>query len=69
MQTRRFKFKLTTIIIFFVCLVVLVSLMITDFLISSTVSKNIRKHQEEKALMNASHKAVREVMDVLDKLG
>jgi CitB family two-component system sensor histidine kinase MalK len=29
--------------------VVLVSLMITDFLISSTVSKNIRKHQEEKA--------------------
>ncbi|WP_349655116.1 DcuS/MalK family sensor histidine kinase [Neobacillus sp. YX16] len=51
MQTRRFKFKLTTIIIFFVCLVVLVSLMITDFLISSTVSKNIRKHQEEKAMM------------------
>jgi malate dehydrogenase len=26
-------------------------------------------NQEEKALMNASHKAVREVMDVLDKLG
>jgi malate dehydrogenase len=26
-------------------------------------------NQDEKALMNASHKAVREVMDVLDKLG
>jgi two-component system, CitB family, sensor histidine kinase MalK len=51
MQTQRFTFKLNTIIIFFVCLVVLVSLMITDFLISSTVSKNIRKHQEEKAMM------------------
>ncbi|MDM5328943.1 DcuS/MalK family sensor histidine kinase [Neobacillus sp. CF12] len=49
MQTQRFKFKLSTIIIFFVCLVVLVSLMITDLLISSTVSENIRKHQEEKA--------------------
>ena len=48
-QTQRFKFKLSTIIIFFVCLVVLVSLMITDLLISSTVSENIRKHQEEKA--------------------
>lgn len=48
-QTQRFKFKLSTVIIFFVCLVVLVSLMITDLLISSTVSENIRKHQEEKA--------------------
>ncbi|MFP7298787.1 DcuS/MalK family sensor histidine kinase [Neobacillus niacini] len=42
---------MTTIIIFFVCLVVLVSLMITDLLISSTVSDNIRKHQDEKARM------------------
>jgi two-component system, CitB family, sensor histidine kinase MalK len=50
-QTQRFKFKLSTIIIFFVCLVVLVSLMITDVLISNTVSENIRKHQEEKARM------------------
>lgn len=51
MLTRRFKFKLSTIITFFVCLVVLISLMITDFLISNTVSENIRKHQEEKARM------------------
>ncbi|MEH7012125.1 DcuS/MalK family sensor histidine kinase [Neobacillus niacini] len=51
MQTQRFKFKLSTIITFFVCLVVLVSLMITDLLISNTVSENIRKHQEEKARM------------------
>jgi two-component system, CitB family, sensor histidine kinase MalK len=51
MQTQRFTFKLSTIIIFFVCLVVLVSLMITDLLISNTVSENIRKHQDEKARM------------------
>ncbi|MDQ1004649.1 CitB family two-component system sensor histidine kinase MalK [Neobacillus niacini] len=49
MQTQAFKVKLSTVIIFFVCIVVLVSLMITDLLISSTVSENIRKHQEEKA--------------------
>ncbi|KGM45748.1 DcuS/MalK family sensor histidine kinase [Neobacillus niacini] len=51
MHTQRFKFKLSTVIIFFVCLVVLVSLMITDLLISNTVSENIQKHQEEKARM------------------
>ncbi|NYE08668.1 CitB family two-component system sensor histidine kinase MalK [Bacillus niacini] len=51
MQTQAFRFKLSTVIIFFVCLVVLVSLMITDLLISNTVSENIRKHQEEKARM------------------
>lgn len=50
-QTQAFRFKLSTVIIFFVCLVVLVSLMITDLLISNTVSENIRKHQEEKARM------------------
>jgi two-component system, CitB family, sensor histidine kinase MalK len=48
-QNQRFRFKLSTIIIFFVCLVVLLSLMITDLLISHTVSENIRKNQEEKA--------------------
>lgn len=50
-QTQRFRFKLSTVIIFFVCLVVLISLMITDLLISNTVSENIRKHQEDKARM------------------
>jgi two-component system, CitB family, sensor histidine kinase MalK len=44
-----FRFKLSTMIIFFVCLVVLLSLMSTDLLISHTVSKNIRATQEEKA--------------------
>lgn len=45
----RQRFKLSTIIIFFVCLVVFVSLIMTDLLISSSVSKNIRDSQEEKA--------------------
>ncbi|MDR6121311.1 CitB family two-component system sensor histidine kinase MalK [Bacillus sp. SLBN-46] len=49
MQNHRFKFKLSTIIIFFVCIVVLLSLMITDLLISHSVNENIRKNQEEKA--------------------
>ncbi len=53
MQKQRFRFKLSTIIIFFVCLVVLISLMITDLLISNSVSENIRKSQEEKALIVA----------------
>jgi two-component system, CitB family, sensor histidine kinase MalK len=52
-QTQRFRFKLSTIIIFFVCLVVLASLMITDLLISNSVSENIRKNEEEKALIVA----------------
>lgn len=43
------KYKLSTIIIFFVCLVVLLSLLITDILISHTVSDTIRNNQEEKA--------------------
>ncbi len=43
------KFKLSTIIIFFVCLVVLLSLLFTDLLISHTVSETIRNNQEEKA--------------------
>jgi CitB family two-component system sensor histidine kinase MalK len=43
------KFKLSTIIIFFVCLVVLLSLLFTDLLISHTVSESIRNNQEEKA--------------------
>lgn len=45
----RFKFKLSTVIIFFVCLVVLASLIFTDYLISRDVSENIRANQEEKA--------------------
>ncbi len=43
------KFKLNTIIIFLVCLVVLSSLLFTDLLISHTVSETIRTNQEEKA--------------------
>lgn len=43
------KYKLSTIIIFFVCLVVLLSLLFTDLLISHTVSESIRNNQEEKA--------------------
>ncbi|MGM0874822.1 MAG: DcuS/MalK family sensor histidine kinase [Bacillota bacterium] len=43
------KYKLSTIIIFFVCLVVLLSLLSTDLLISHTVSDTIRNNQEEKA--------------------
>ncbi|WP_421378823.1 DcuS/MalK family sensor histidine kinase [Bacillus salacetis] len=42
-------FKLSTIIIFFVCLVVLSSLLITDLLISNTTTERIRGNQEEKA--------------------
>lgn len=49
MRVPLFRFKLSTMIIFFVCLVVLLSLMSTDLLISHTVSKNIRANQEEKA--------------------
>lgn len=49
MHYGRWRFKLSTVIIFFVCLVVLVALMLTDLLISNTVSDNIRKNQEEKA--------------------
>lgn len=49
MRLPKFRFKLSTMITFFVCLVVLLSLMITDLLISQTVSKNIRETQEEKA--------------------
>lgn len=67
MQTQRFKFKLSTIIIFFVCLVVLVSLMITDLLISNTVSENIRKHQDEKARMvSRSVAASQIIIDALE---
>ncbi|WP_368482998.1 DcuS/MalK family sensor histidine kinase [Bacillus sp. MRMR6] len=43
------KLKLSTIIIFFVCLVVLLSLFFTDLLISHTVGESIRNNQEEKA--------------------
>jgi len=60
MQTQRFK--LSTIIICLVCLVVLVSLMITDLLISNTVSENIRKHQDEKARMVARTVATSQII-------
>ncbi|MFC0472691.1 DcuS/MalK family sensor histidine kinase [Halalkalibacter kiskunsagensis] len=43
------KYKLSTVIIFFVCLVVILSLLFTDLLISHTVSESIRNNQEEKA--------------------
>ncbi|WP_138418119.1 DcuS/MalK family sensor histidine kinase [Aquibacillus sediminis] len=42
-------FKLITIITLFGCIVVLVSLLITDLLISNTTSDRIRANQEEKA--------------------
>lgn len=48
-RIRQFRFKLSTVIILLVCLVVLISLMITDLLISHSVSKNIQAHTEEKA--------------------
>lgn len=44
------RFKLSTIIIFFVCLVVLTSLLITSLLVTNTTSENIEKHLEEKAV-------------------
>ncbi|UOQ45963.1 DcuS/MalK family sensor histidine kinase [Halobacillus salinarum] len=47
------RFKLRTIIIFFVCLVVLVSLAITDLLITDSTSENIEKQLKEKALIVA----------------
>jgi two-component system, CitB family, sensor histidine kinase MalK len=43
------EFKLSTIIIFFVCIVVILSLLITDLLISRTINENIRGNLEEKA--------------------
>lgn len=43
------RVKLSFIIITFVCLVVIVSLAMTELLISKTVSENIEKHQAEKA--------------------
>ncbi|WP_028784379.1 DcuS/MalK family sensor histidine kinase [Thalassobacillus devorans] len=45
------KFKLSTMIILFVCLVVLVSLLITDLLITDTTSDNIEEQLEEKAII------------------
>lgn len=45
------RFKLSTIIFSFVCLVVLLSLTITDLLISENVTEDIRKSQGEKAQM------------------
>ncbi|MEH7401818.1 MULTISPECIES: DcuS/MalK family sensor histidine kinase [Bacillaceae] len=66
MHDRRFRFKLSTIIIFFVCLVVLLSLMITDLLISHTVSKKIINYQEEKALIVARTVAKSQI--VIDEL-
>lgn len=48
-RIREVRFKLSTVIIFLVCLVVLISLMITDLLISHSVSKNIQANSEEKA--------------------
>ena len=43
------RFKLSTMIILFVCIVVLVSLLITDLLITNTTSNNIEAQLEEKA--------------------
>ncbi len=48
-RIQNFRFKLSTVIIFLVCLVVLISLMITDLLISHSVSKSIQANSEEKA--------------------
>ncbi|MFD1019730.1 DcuS/MalK family sensor histidine kinase [Thalassobacillus hwangdonensis] len=46
---RKPRFKLSTIIIFYVCLVVLLSLLITDLLITDTTSDTIEQQLEEKA--------------------
>ncbi|WP_255421375.1 DcuS/MalK family sensor histidine kinase [Paraliobacillus sp. X-1268] len=43
------KFKLSTIITLFGCMVVLISLLVTDILITTTTSDRIRSNQEEKA--------------------
>ena len=56
------KFKLSTIIIFFVCLVVLFSLLFTDLLISHTISESIRTNQEEKAKIVSSTVAKSEIV-------
>lgn len=45
------RVKLSFIIILFVCLVVIVSLAITDLLISNSVTENIRDNQAEKAMI------------------
>ncbi|WP_181350337.1 DcuS/MalK family sensor histidine kinase [Thalassobacillus sp. CUG 92003] len=45
------RLKLSTIIILFVCLVVLISLLTTDLLITDTTSENIENQLEEKALI------------------
>ncbi|MEW9668122.1 PAS domain-containing protein [Ammoniphilus sp. 3BR4] len=47
------KFKLRPIIILLVCVVVLLSLLITDLLVSRNVSETIKENQEEKATMIA----------------
>ena len=44
------RFKLSTIIIFFVCLVVLVSLLITNLLVANTSGEVIEQQLEEKAI-------------------
>ncbi|WP_066064359.1 DcuS/MalK family sensor histidine kinase [Neobacillus soli] len=49
MDNQRFRFKLSTVIIFFVCLVVLASLLITDLFINKNVSESIQKNHQEKA--------------------
>lgn len=50
MATISKRFKLSTIIVFFVCLVVLVSLVITNLLITDTASSNIEGQLEDKAV-------------------
>ncbi|MFC7063287.1 DcuS/MalK family sensor histidine kinase [Halobacillus seohaensis] len=45
------RFKLSTMIIFYVCLVVLLSLLITDLLITDNTGDDIRDQLEEKALI------------------
>lgn len=44
------RFKLSSIIIFFICLVVLISLSVTIFLITNVTSKNIENQLEQKAI-------------------
>ncbi|MEI2663585.1 DcuS/MalK family sensor histidine kinase [Rossellomorea sp. LJF3] len=48
------KLKLSTIIILFVCVVVLISLVITDLLITRTINDNIEANIEEKAKIVSS---------------
>jgi two-component system, CitB family, sensor histidine kinase MalK len=47
---QKYRFKLSTIIIIFVCTVVIMSLLITDLLVTNTTSETIENQLEDKAI-------------------